>query len=68
MVFTIEPLFVPSFKRGFQGEIKEVTSQASLDANITNNLPVSGAQLIFQEEIMLEHREVGCTTRNASHR
>jgi hypothetical protein len=59
IVFIIEPLFVPSFERGFQGEVKEVTAQANLNANTTNDLLVSGARLIFQEEIMLEHREVG---------
>jgi hypothetical protein len=58
MVFIIEPLFVPSFETGFQGEITEVTAWASLDANTTNDLLVSCARLIFQEEIMLEEGEV----------
>jgi hypothetical protein len=59
MIFAIEPLFVPSFERGFQGVVKEVTAQASLNTNTTNNLLVSNARLIFQEEIMLEQRKVG---------
>jgi hypothetical protein len=59
MVFTIEPLFVPFFDRGFQLEVKEVTTRASLDANTTNDLQVCGTRLILQEEIILEQREVG---------
>jgi hypothetical protein len=59
MIFTIKPLLVPSFERRFQLEVNEVTMQASLDANATNNLALSNTRLILQKEVMFEQREVG---------
>jgi hypothetical protein len=59
MIFTIKPLLVPSLEGGFQGEVEKVTLWVRLNADTTDHLPLSGAWLILQEEVMLEEGEVG---------
>jgi hypothetical protein len=56
--FRNKPLFVPTLERYFQGDIDEITIQTSLDADITDDLSLGSARLIFQEEIVFEEREI----------
>jgi hypothetical protein len=59
MIFTIKPLFVPSFERRFHREVQEVVVWASLEADTTDNLVLCNTLLILQEEVMFKHREIG---------
>jgi hypothetical protein len=58
MVLAIEPYPVPSPKGGFQGKIEEASARTSLKTYAPNDLLVGGTQLILQEEIIFEQREV----------
>jgi hypothetical protein len=58
MIFVVKPRFMTSLKGGLHRKIKEVTARVSLDAYTTDNLPLSSARLILQEEILFERREI----------
>jgi hypothetical protein len=58
MVLIVEPCFVPSPKRGFHGKFKKTATRVGLKYHTPNNLLVSGTQLLFQEEIILEQRKI----------
>jgi hypothetical protein len=57
VVLTVEPRHVPSPKGSLHWEVKEVGVRAGLETHTTDNLEVSGAQLIFQE-VIFEQRKV----------
>jgi hypothetical protein len=58
MVLTVEPCSVLSTKGRLHGEFKEAGTRAGLKIHTPNNLAVSGARLIFQEEIISEQRKI----------
>jgi hypothetical protein len=58
MVVIAEQRPMPSPKRGLHGKLKKADVRAGLETHTPNNLLVSGTQLIFQEKIVLEQREV----------
>jgi hypothetical protein len=49
MVFIAKPRLVPSFERKFQRKIRENVMWVSLDADATNDFPLSSTQLAFQK-------------------
>jgi hypothetical protein len=49
MVFTIEPLSVPSFEGGLQRKRKEILVGSGLDANSDDYLAVSDTRMVFQK-------------------
>jgi hypothetical protein len=59
VVLAIEPCSVPSPERGFQRKVEEASARMGLKTNSPNNLSVSDTQLVFQEEVVFEQREVG---------
>jgi hypothetical protein len=52
MVLIVEPCSMPSTEGRLHGEFKEASERVGLKTHAPNNLAVSGAQLIFQEEII----------------
>jgi hypothetical protein len=58
VVLTVEPCHVPSPKGDLHLEVKEASARVGLETYTSNNLAVSGAQLIFQEEVALEKRKI----------
>jgi hypothetical protein len=57
-VLAVELGLVPPLKRGLHWEVEEAALRASLKTHTPDNLSVSGTRLVFQEEIILEQREV----------
>jgi hypothetical protein len=49
---------LPALEKGFQGKIEEIAVSASQDADTADDLSLGSTGLIFQEEIMLEEREI----------
>jgi hypothetical protein len=47
MVFIVKPSLVPSLERSLHRKVKETTQRASLETHASNNLSVSGAQLVL---------------------
>jgi hypothetical protein len=68
MVLAIEPSPMPSSERNLQRNIEKTSTRAGLKTYTPNNLSVSGAQLVFQEKIVLEQGKIGGIPRNASQR
>jgi hypothetical protein len=58
VVLSIEPCSMPSPERSFQRKVEEASARAGLKTYSSNNLPVSGTQLVFQE-VVFEQWEVG---------
>jgi hypothetical protein len=58
MVFTVEPRHVPSPKGSFHWKVKEAGTRAGLETHPSDNLEVSGARLVFHEEVIFEQRKV----------
>jgi hypothetical protein len=56
MIFTVEPLFMPTFERRFQGEAEKITVGMSPDA--AHHLSFGSVGLVFHKEIMLKWIEV----------
>jgi hypothetical protein len=54
MVLAVEPHHVPSPKGSLHWKVKKDGMRVGLEAQATNNLAVSGAQLVFQEKAFLE--------------
>jgi hypothetical protein len=54
VVLVVEPGSMPSLKRALQRKIKEAGARAGLEAYTTDNHPVGGAHLVFQEKIAFE--------------
>jgi hypothetical protein len=59
MVLAIEPSPMPSSERNLQRNIEKTSTRAGLKTYTPNNLSVSGAQLVFQEKIVLEQGKIG---------
>jgi hypothetical protein len=58
MVFAVEPCHVPSLKGSFHRKVKEAGTRAGLETHPSDNLVVSGARLVFEEEVIFEQRKV----------
>jgi hypothetical protein len=58
MILATEPCLVPSPKRSFQGKNEKASTRATLVAYTPDNLPVGSTQLVLQEKIVSEEREV----------
>jgi hypothetical protein len=54
VVLAVELGSMPSPKRAFQRTIKEASARVGLQAYTSDNLPFSGAWLVFQEKIAFE--------------
>jgi hypothetical protein len=65
MVLAVEPCHMSSPKGSPHRKVKESDVRVGLEAHAPDNLTVSGAQLIFQEKIVFEQREI---RRNAMKR
>jgi hypothetical protein len=59
VVLAIEPCSVPSPERSFQRKVEEASARMGLKTYSPNNLSVSDTQLVFQEEVVFEQREIG---------
>jgi hypothetical protein len=59
MVLTIKPGPMPSPQRSLQRKVEEASTRASLETYTPNHLLVGGAQLVFQEKIVLEQGKIG---------
>jgi hypothetical protein len=64
MVFSVEPCPMPSLKRSLHRKIMEVGAWVDLKTHTLNNLTISGAQLIFQEKVILEQRKIRRDSKN----
>jgi hypothetical protein len=49
---------MPSLERSFQRKVEEASARVGLKTYSPNNLSVSGTRLIFQEKVIVEHREI----------
>jgi hypothetical protein len=58
MVLTVEPRHVPSLKVCFHRKDKEADTRAGLETHPSDNLAISGARLVFQEEVIFEQGKV----------
>jgi predicted house-cleaning NTP pyrophosphatase (Maf/HAM1 superfamily) len=58
VVLTVEPRPVPSLKGSLHREVWEADARAGSETHTSENLVVSSAQLIFQEEVTLEKRKI----------
>jgi hypothetical protein len=58
VVLTLEPCSVPSPKGSFHQKFKEAGERAGLETHTSDNLAVSDAQLVFQEEVIFEQRKI----------
>jgi hypothetical protein len=58
VVLTVKPSLMPSPKRSFQQKVEEHGTRAGLETHTPDNLVVSGTQLVFQENVVLEQREI----------
>jgi hypothetical protein len=58
MVLAIEPCPMPSPERSFQRKVEEASARVGLKTYSPNNLSVSSTQLIIQEKVIFEHREI----------
>jgi hypothetical protein len=54
MVFIVKPSPVPYLERRFHQKVKEATKGTSLKSNTSNNVLVTSAWLVFQEEVVLK--------------
>jgi hypothetical protein len=57
MVLTVEPCPVLSPKGSLHRKVKEAGVRVGLESHAPNSLTVSSAQLVFQEEVILEQRK-----------
>jgi hypothetical protein len=58
MILVVKPHHVPSPKGSFHRKVKEAGTRADLETHPSDNLAVSSAQLVFQEEVIFEQRKV----------
>jgi hypothetical protein len=58
MVLAIEPRPMPSPKASSHWKVKEVGTRAGLETHPSDNLAVSGARLVFQEDVIFEQRKI----------
>jgi hypothetical protein len=58
VVLAVEPRPMPSLKRSFHQKVKEASTRAGLETHPSDNLAVSSARLILQEEVIFEQRKV----------
>jgi hypothetical protein len=58
VVLTVEPRPMPSLKGSLHREVKEAGVRAGLETHTSDNLAVSDARLIFQEEVTLKKRKI----------
>jgi hypothetical protein len=43
----------------YNRDVKEADTRVGLETHTSDNLAISGAQLVFQEKVILEQREIG---------
>jgi hypothetical protein len=64
MVLVGEPRPVPSLKRSLHRKVEETGVRAGLETHTPDNLAVSGTQVVFQEKVILEQREIRWNAKN----
>jgi hypothetical protein len=58
VVLAVAPHLMPSPKGSLHRKVEEAGVSVGVETHALDNLAVSGAQLVFQEKIILEQREI----------
>ena len=68
MVDTVEPLGVPTFQRGFDGDSEVILARAGLDIGTPEGMLLSTTRVRFHIEKYLKRAVCGAMPRKASQR